>query len=209
MLDEPPDNDTELFRIRHDPDALDRFYRQHVEPIQRFVARRVNDPHLAADLTAEVFMAAILSAHTYRPADGDPTRWLYGVARNVVSAALRREGREHRALGRIAGRRLLSPDDVDRMLDRLDAEAAGRELYAAMDDLPCGERAVLELVALDGLTVAGAACALHITVFTAKIRLHRARRRLRPRLAGSRDADPTVRPDLRNHPSTLSPEAMT
>jgi DNA-directed RNA polymerase specialized sigma24 family protein len=60
------------------------------------------------------------------------------------------------------------------MLDRLDAEAAGRELYTAMDDLPSGERAVLELVALDDLTVAGAARVLHITLFTAKIRLHRA-----------------------------------
>ena len=32
------------------------------------MARRVDDPHTAADLTAEVFLAAIASAPGYRPA---------------------------------------------------------------------------------------------------------------------------------------------
>jgi RNA polymerase sigma-70 factor (ECF subfamily) len=162
--------------------ALEAFYREHVEAVQRFVARRVGDPHLAADLTAEIFLAAIESADGYRPSDGDPAGWLYGVARNVVSAAFRRGGRERRALGRVAGRELMDADDIDRMVDRLDAEAGSRRLYEAMDELPAGERAVLELVALDGLGTAEAARALHITAVAARVRLHRARRRLRPRL---------------------------
>ena len=48
-----------------EPDALEAFYRDHVEAVQRFVARRVSDPHLAADLTADVFLAAIDSAASY------------------------------------------------------------------------------------------------------------------------------------------------
>jgi DNA-directed RNA polymerase specialized sigma24 family protein len=48
--------------IATDPDAFERFYREHVEAVQRFVARRVDDPYLAADLTADVFVAAIESA---------------------------------------------------------------------------------------------------------------------------------------------------
>ncbi|MFC7713577.1 RNA polymerase sigma factor [Nonomuraea recticatena] len=59
----------------------------------RFVVRRVNDPHLAADLTADIFLAALDSAHTYRPGRGSEIAWLYGVARNVVSAQLRRTAR--------------------------------------------------------------------------------------------------------------------
>ena len=48
----PPD----VGSIATDPDAFEVFYREHLETVQRFVARRVADPQLAADLTAEVFL---------------------------------------------------------------------------------------------------------------------------------------------------------
>lgn len=38
----------DLTRIRSDPDAFEAFYREHLEPVQRFVARRVSDPHQAS-----------------------------------------------------------------------------------------------------------------------------------------------------------------
>lgn len=166
-------------RIGGDPDAFEAFYRAHIEAIQRFVARRVDDPYLAADLTADVFLAAIESAHTYRPGRGSPTGWLYGVAHNVVAAERRRQARELRAAGRLSGRRLLEADDLARLEERIDAEAQARELYRAMNRLPGSERAVLELTALEGLTVSEAAQALRITPVAARVRLHRARRKLR------------------------------
>lgn len=169
----------ELSEIARDPAALEAFYREHIEKVQRFIARRVDDPLLAADLTAEVFLAAIGSAGSYRPGRGTPTGWLYGVAQNVVSAERRRQARELRANQRISGRRLLTPDDVSRLEERIDAEAGGRELLRAMDDLPDGERAVLELVALDGISPREAAQVLGIRDATARVRLHRARARLR------------------------------
>jgi RNA polymerase sigma-70 factor (ECF subfamily) len=46
--------------------------------------------------------------------------------------------------------------------------------------LPEGERAVLELVSVDGFTVAEAAAALNIRQVTARVRLHRARQALLP-----------------------------
>ncbi|HET6293357.1 MAG TPA: RNA polymerase sigma factor [Kribbella sp.] len=168
--------------IGRDPDAFEVFYREHIEKVQRFVARRVADPHLAADLTAEVFLAAIDSADSYRSGRGTPTGWLYGVAHNVVSAERRRKARELRANQRISGRRLLTADDVTRLEERIDAEAWARDLLPAMDELPPGERAVLELVALDGLSPQDAARALGIRPATARVRLHRARTRLQTRL---------------------------
>jgi hypothetical protein len=45
--------------IATDPEIFEAFYREHVEAIQGFVARRVGDRDRAADLTAEVFLAAI------------------------------------------------------------------------------------------------------------------------------------------------------
>lgn len=146
--------------------------------MQRFVARRVGEPYLAADLVAEVFLAAIGSARSYRPPRGTPRNWLYGVARNVIGAERKRQAKFLAGASRDAGLRRLDADDLARAEERIDAEVHARELYQAMDGLPRGERAVLELVALDGLDVAEAARVLGIKPGTARVRLHRARRRV-------------------------------
>jgi RNA polymerase sigma factor (sigma-70 family) len=174
---------SDVARIAHDPDAFEAFYREHLEAVQRFVARRVDDPYLAADLTADVFLAAIDSAPSYRRSRGKPIGWLYGVARNVVAAEHRRRARERRAVSRIPpSAELIEPDDLALLHERIDAEAEARRLYAAMDRLSAGDRAVLELVALDGLAVRDAARALGIRPVTARVRLHRTRRLLQNEL---------------------------
>ena len=183
----------DLARIAHDTEAFDAFYREHVEAVQRFVVRRVADPHVAADLTADVFLAAIDAAPSYQSGRGVPAAWVFGIARHVVSAEHRRSGRERRARAQVEGRRLLDPDDVARMQDRIDAEARARAVYAALAGLPEGERAVFELVALDDLTPAEAATALGIRAVTARVRLHRARASLRGQLFDD-DARPTTQP---------------
>jgi RNA polymerase sigma factor (sigma-70 family) len=161
-----------------DPVAFTEFYRAHVDEVTRFVARRVADPQLVADLTAEVFLAVIEAAARYRGSHGGPRTWLYGIARNVIAAEFRRSAREQRAESLIAGRRLLDADDVERLTERIDALRQVRELHEALRALPEGERAVLELVSVDGLTVAEAAAALRIRHVAARVRLHRARKAL-------------------------------
>lgn len=194
MAQPPPHPAGDLRRIASDPDAFEAFYREHVEAVQRFVARRVDDRDRAADLTAEIFLAAIASAGAYRPGRGTPVAWLFGVARNVVADDRRRRARELRANGEVTGRRLLDDDDVARIEARLDAAARSRALYAGLAALPENERAVLELVAVDDLPVAQAAAALGIRPVTARVRLHRACRTLRAQLAP--DDIPTPAPTL-------------
>ncbi|MGW7256084.1 RNA polymerase sigma factor [Streptomyces sp. NPDC054834] len=162
-----------------DPQLFEDFYRRHVDAVTSFVARRVADAHTVADLTAEVFLAVLDSAHTYRPSRGSETAWLYGIARNVVSGEHRRVARETERVRRISGRRLLEGDDISRLEDKLDAESPGRRALAALERLPEGERAVMELIAVDQLTVTEAAAALGIRQVTARVRLHRARKSLR------------------------------
>ena len=166
-------------QLARDPDAFASFYREQVTDVTRFVARRVADPHTVADLTAEVFLAVIASAHSYRPSRGTPVAWLYGIARNVIAGERRRAAHELRTASRIAGRRLLDDDDIARLEERIDAESPGRAACQALAGLPPDERAVLELVAIDGLPVKDAAAALGIRQGTARVRLHRARRAAR------------------------------
>ena len=172
----------ELRGIATEPAVFERFYCAHFDRVLGFVSRRVGDPHLAADLTAEIFLAAIDAAPSYRRSRGVPEAWLFGIARIVVASERRRGARERRVLARVHGSRLLNDDDVERIQERIDAEARSRELHAALEHLSDGERAVLELTALDGLTTAEAAATLGIRPVTARVRLHRARSTLRGRL---------------------------
>ena len=174
---------TEQLRwIGTDPELFEVFYREHVEGLQRFVARRVGDRERAADLTAEIFLAAIDSADRYRPRRGTPKAWLYGIARALVANDRRRRGRERVREERFRGSALLDEEDAARMDARIDAAAQSRRLYLAMDRLSEDERAVMELVAIDELTVAEAATAAGVRPVTARVRLHRARRKLRAEL---------------------------
>ena len=177
-------------RIATDPDAFEAFYREHLDAIHRFVARRVADPHHASDLVADIFLAAIDGAATYDPHRGPPVAWLFGIARNFVADDLRRRGRERRAIDRVSARRPIEEDAVTAAQERIDAAAGARRMYAALERLPADQRAVVELVALDGLGVGDAARTLGVQPVTARVRLHRARRSVAAALCASGDDRP-------------------
>jgi RNA polymerase sigma-70 factor, ECF subfamily len=179
---------SDVHQIGTDPDAFGRFYGDHVELVQRFIARRVADPHLAADLTADVFLAAIDGAARFEPDRGSPAGWLIGVARHVVAAEFRRQQRHRTAERKLSGQRLLDADSIARIEERIDAERESRRVYEALATLPRRDRALLELVAVDGLSVGEAAVVLGVKPGTARVRLHRSRRLIHTHLWPSIDA---------------------
>jgi RNA polymerase sigma factor (sigma-70 family) len=188
-------HDLDVALVGTDPDLFEVFYREHVEAVQRFVARRVNDPHVAADLTADIFLAVIEAAASYRPEAGPPRAWLFGVARNVTSTELRRRRRHTQAVGRLQGRRQLEPDAIERAVERIDAAREARALVARLDVLTPAARAVFELVVVDGLGVVETAQVLGLTQGTVRVRLHRARQQLGAALSGPRTSPlPTEAP---------------
>ncbi|MFD7631266.1 RNA polymerase sigma factor [Streptomyces sp. NPDC059851] len=160
------------------PEGFGAFYEEHVDAVLGFVTRRVADAHLAADLTADIFLAAMGSAGSYRHRRGVTVAWLFGIARNVLAGHARGQARENGALARLSGRRLLDDEDVAALEERIDAQRAFRavaERHAALSE-PL--RAALDLVVIDELTPAEAAQALGVTQATVRVRLHRARRAL-------------------------------
>jgi RNA polymerase sigma-70 factor (ECF subfamily) len=168
--------------IGTDPEIFEVFYREHVQGIQGFVARRVGDSDRVADLTAEVFLAAIGAAHRYQSGRGTPKAWLYGIARTIVAADRRQVGRERAREERLRASALLDGDDVAQIEARIEASTNLRQLYEAMDHLSESERAVLELVAIDELSLNETAAAVGVRPVTARVLLHRARRKLRTEL---------------------------
>lgn len=122
--------------IGGDPDAFEAFYREHLPWVRRFVARRVDDPHAAADLTADIFLAVVDSAAGYREDLGNPSAWLAGISRNAVADHHRRRARESRANARISGRALLDDHSTELLSDRIDGERLARELYVSLAYCP-------------------------------------------------------------------------
>ncbi|MGW4690855.1 RNA polymerase sigma factor [Kitasatospora cineracea] len=181
------------------PDGFGAFYHQHVDAVLGFVTRRVSDPHLAADLTADIFVAALEAADGYRPERGSAIGWLYGIARHTIAGHRRGDDRERRALGRLQGRRLLAEEDILALEERIDAERAVRDLAQRHAGLSAPLREVLDLVVMDGLSTAEAAQALGISQATVRVRMHRARRRLG---AGPEAARPAPEPPLRRAAKT-------
>ncbi|HEY2791151.1 MAG TPA: RNA polymerase sigma factor [Micromonosporaceae bacterium] len=153
-------------------------YRAEVDAITAYFARRSSDPQTVADLTADTFVAAITSFATFDPHRGTGRAWLFGIARRVHAAHCEARSRQQERVVRLAGRRELEPDQVGELLDRIDAERAGRELIAALAALPAADRALVELVDIDGLTPKEAAAALGVSAGAVRMRLMRARNRL-------------------------------
>lgn len=173
----------ELSAIGHDPQAFQAFYETHLEAVQRFIARRVSDPHLAADLTADVFLAAIQSAHKHKPGRGSPGAWLIGVARNVVNAEFRRAAKNRAVTRLVSGRELLDADSLADIEARIDTERTAREIYSAVRQLPAKDRALVELIAVDGMSVADARRLLGISEGAARVRWHRSRSAIKSQIA--------------------------
>ncbi|MER8234101.1 RNA polymerase sigma factor [Streptomyces sp. NPDC094049] len=154
-------------------------YEAHFDAVLGFVTRRTTDRHLAADLTADVFVAALESFEGYDFRRGTHRVWLYGIARNTLASYVRHAAREREAVATLSGRRLLDDQDVQRFEERIDAEREARGLLARHAVLSEPLRAVIDLVAVDGLTTKEAAKVLRISQATARVRLHRARVALR------------------------------
>lgn len=185
-----------LAALSADRAAFEVFYRRHVGRVIRFAARRLSEPADVADLTAATFVEVLTSAATYDPSRGQPEAWLLGIAVRLIANGRRRQGREAAALRRIAGRRLIDPDDFERLEEQIDASRATTAALYAMAKLKPSEREALLLVGADGLTPAQAAGVLGITGPAFRMRLHSARRALARALDSSGDARSLPSPDL-------------
>jgi RNA polymerase sigma-70 factor (ECF subfamily) len=168
--------------------AFEVFYRRHVGRVIRFAARRLSEPADVADLTAATFVEALTSAPSYDVSRGEPGGWLLGIAGRLIANGQRRRGREAAALRRIASRRLIEPDDFERLEEQIDASRATTSTLAVMSALKPRDREALLLVGAEGLTPSEAAAVLGISGPAFRMRLRTARRALARALDSSGEA---------------------
>jgi RNA polymerase sigma-70 factor (ECF subfamily) len=168
-------------RSGEDPQAaFEQLFRQTRIDLLAYILRRSQSVEDAADVLAETYLIAWQKLDVIPT--GDRTRpWLFGVARNLlVKGATRR--RSHHALIE----RLASEMRASRSIPWSDGDTRIPALRAALGGLSETDREILTLTAWEGLTPKQIARVMGVSANVTRVRLHRARRRLRRRLSPQR-----------------------
>lgn len=165
---------------RGEPDAFDRLVRATHRGTYTMALRLTGCPEDARDVTQEAYLRAYRGLGEFR-GDARFSTWMYRITANAASTYL---GRRHRH------RHDQLPDaalmvDPHHDLDPAMVAAAGDlrdRLVVALDGLPPKLRAVVVLRDVYEMPHDDIADELGISVTAAKVRLHRARHRLRSEL---------------------------
>lgn len=133
-----------------EPSAFAEFYRRNERSMLLFFLRRTGSAELSADLTAEVFAAALGAVARFRPRTEVPAEaWLYGIARHVLSRSLRRARVEDRARRRLAMPPIELTDAIVESIEALDERRDGEAALSLLADLPTDQRAALQARVVD------------------------------------------------------------
>ncbi len=175
-----PETDEQLLvAARSDPSAFEEFYRRHVGMVSRFAVRRSSSPSEVHDLVAAVWLQVVASVDRFDEKKGTASAWVLGIAAHLCATEARRRAAEAKAVQRLGDQRVLDDDDFERLEQEIAAAAVASDLLAALADLPPAEREVAELTLVEGLSPNEAAHALGMKAPAVRMRLARARRKLR------------------------------
>jgi RNA polymerase sigma-70 factor (ECF subfamily) len=151
-------------------------------PILRYLRRFVGDPALAEDLLQETLVRISKGLHRFEGRSSVKT-WAFKIATHTALDHLRQSKREVT---------LLEVDDLgvlpapgEEMGERLVIDEMNSCLREEIDRLPESYRAAILLHDLEGLSAAQTAEIVGCSLATAKIRVHRARARLKQALLGT------------------------
>lgn len=165
--------------------AFDAIVRCTYPEMYGFAFRLVGNEHDARDVLQDAYLRAYRSMHTFR-GDSSFTTWLYRIVANVAYTHLRKRKRQ----------RTEQLDDVDEPVSSLhlpeDLSQTAHlrdELKEHLMELPPEQRVVVVMKDVYDLPHEVIAKDLGITVTAAKLRLHRARKKLRAAIESRRERD--------------------
>lgn len=178
-------SDAELLGLAgSDPEAFGVFYDRFERQVLAFFIRATSRADLAADLTAEVFAAALSSAARFRPELGSARAWLFGIARHELADAWERGRVEDRARRRL-GIEPLALSDL--ALERIEELAgADSEALALLAELPEDQRRAINGRVLEQRDYAELAQRLSCSQSVVRQRVSRGLRSIRDRMEQTR-----------------------
>ncbi len=196
-LEARPDETLMLEHGRGSEAAFAELLRRHQGGILNYTYRMVQNRQIAEELTQEVFMALVKNAQRYEPR-AKFTTYLYAIASNLVSKEWLRRKRRPKVFSLFSPWGGKNGDDglhpLENLSDvRADTMAAFRKgevseaVNEALQHLPVHQREAFVLRRFRDLSYAEIASITKVPVGTAKSRVVRAERALRPLLAEYRE----------------------
>jgi RNA polymerase sigma-70 factor (ECF subfamily) len=181
---ESESDDRILSAAARDAGAFAAFYRRYETAILTFFRRRTGDPELAADLTAEVFAAALAGCRRYRPGEAPAAAWLFAIAQHKLSKSRRRGVVEDRARRRLAMAPVVLDDDDIERIERI----AGRDdaALALLETLPLEQREAIRAHVIGERSYEQIARELRCSTAVVRQRVSRGLGRLRAQLGEER-----------------------
>ena len=162
--------------------AAERFQdiaRDLAQPLLRYLERYVGDRVIAEELRQETLMRMDKGLASFAGRSSIKT-WAFSIASRVAADYLRSPDRRMRV---VELNEVAEPIDPDRALDeRMVVGEMNECVRQVIDSLPDAYRAALILHDLEGLSAEQTAEICDCSVATAKIRIHRARLRLKAAL---------------------------
>jgi RNA polymerase sigma-70 factor (ECF subfamily) len=176
--------------------AFQDIARDLMQPLLRYLERYVGDRAVAEDLQQETLIRMNKGLASFAGRSSIKT-WAFSIASRVAADYLRHPGRKARI---VELNEVVELIDSDRAIDeRLVVDEMSKCVRQVIDSLPDAYRAALILHDLEGLSAEQTAEICDCTVASAKIRIHRARLRLKEALQGQcefyRDPDSVFRCD--------------
>lgn len=167
-----------------DAEAFGDFYRRYRELVLAHVRRRVREPEAAADMTAEVFAAALLAVHRGQADDvAVPGVWLLTIATNKLNNSYKRGQVEANARLQLGLDPLhLHDEDIARIEQISDEGAVAMRLAR---DLPRDQWEAIQAHILEERPYREAARSLGLSEFVLRKRVSRGLARLRVALRTS------------------------
>jgi RNA polymerase sigma-70 factor (ECF subfamily) len=168
----PDTSDVDLVKRAQggDVEAVGELYDRHHTRIFRYLWSRLRDPHVAEDLTGEVFARMVKDLPGYRPRGIPFQAWLYRIAHNLAVDHQRVQGRHP----------LVSLDDAEDVraegqdpAAKVERQLTVERVESALEALDPIQRDVVVLRFLVGLSLREVAAALTKSVAAVKSLQHR------------------------------------
>lgn len=167
----------ELVIIREAKENPERFgplYQKYHEQIFRYIYQRMDDEHLAFDVTSQVFVKALKNLHKYEYRGVPFSSWLYRIAKSELYQAFR--DRKARRTVNVESMHLFEMVDE---LEEDDSSTNKKKLLQCLSLLKDGDLQLIELRYFEKRSYREIGEVLEITENNAKVRTFRALERLK------------------------------
>jgi RNA polymerase sigma-70 factor (ECF subfamily) len=164
-----------------DEQAYGKLLEELLPEVRRLVRSRLFDPSAVEDVVQNALLSVHRARHTYRP-ERSFGPWLRTIVRNATIDSFRQTRRRNE--------REVGGDTVDQLADPNPPEFGegtriSPVITKALEELPPKQREAVEMIQLQGLSVAEAALRAGVSVSAVKVRAHRGYKALRIRLEGA------------------------